>query len=70
MNATRQFVAIGENTMRLLGVLHNHVLNSVPTLHVSRATALAAAVQSLMDGAFLAVTANGQTAYRVARRRL
>jgi hypothetical protein len=46
--------------MRLLKVLHNHVLDSVPGLHATRATALVTAVQSLLDGAFLTVTALGR----------
>lgn len=46
--------------MRLLKVLHKHVLNSVPELHATRAVALVAAVQSLVEGAFLTVTALGR----------
>ncbi len=46
--------------MRLLKVLHNHILNSVPSLHRTRATALVAAVHSLVEGAFLTVTALGR----------
>lgn len=46
--------------MRILQVLHNQVLSSVPGLHIKRASALRAAVQSLLHGAFLTVTALGR----------
>ena len=46
--------------MRLQKVLHNTILDSVPTLHTARATALICAVQSLVEGAFLTVTALGR----------
>lgn len=46
--------------MRMLKVLHKQVLSSVPGLHAKRATALMAAVQSLLQGAFLTVTALGR----------
>ena len=46
--------------MRMLRVLHNQLLSSVPGLHAKRATALTAAVQSLIQGAFLTVTALGR----------
>ena len=46
--------------MRLQKVLHNTILDSVPTLHTARATALTCAVQSLVEGAFLTVTALGR----------
>jgi hypothetical protein len=45
--------------MRMLKVLHKQVLSSVPGLHAKRAKALMAAVQSLLQGAFLTVTALG-----------
>ncbi len=60
MNVANQFAEIEENTMRLLRVLHNHVLNSVPSMHAARAVALVVAVQSLVEGAFLTVTALGR----------
>lgn len=46
--------------MRLLQVLHTTILDSVPSLHAKRATALAAAVSALISGACLTVTALGR----------
>lgn len=53
--------------MRILQVLHNRVLSAVPGLHAKRALALRAAVQSLLTGAFLTVTALGRGLQNPAR---
>lgn len=46
--------------MRIEKVLHTNLLSSVTGLHQTRATALSAAVVSLVHGAFLTVTALGR----------
>ena len=46
--------------MRITEVLHNRVLRFVPSLHVTRASCLVAAVKALASGASLSVTALGR----------
>ena len=48
------------NTMRILKVLHRTLFDSVPSIHQTRTRALAATVASLLNGAFLTVTALGR----------
>ena len=48
------------NTMRILKVLHRTLFDSVPSIHQTRSRALAATVGSLLNGAFLTVTALGR----------
>jgi len=46
--------------MRVLKVLHKSLLKSVPQMHTQRCHALLSAVESLLSGAFLTVTALGR----------
>ena len=46
--------------MRILEVLHRTVFDSVPSIHRTRRRALAVTVASLLNGAFLTVTALGR----------
>ena len=46
--------------MRILKVLHRTLFDSVPSIHQTRTRALAATVASLLNGAFLTVTALGR----------
>lgn len=52
--------------MRALKVLHKTLLKSVPQMHAIRRTALLSAVESLLSGTFLTVTALGRGLNRMA----
>ena len=52
--------------MRAIKVLHKTVLKSVPQMHLKRCHALTSAVESLLTGAFLTVTALGRGLNRTA----